>query len=51
MTVVLESITEEGLDILKSLIEFGAYDLSELNGANINEKGAFICNLNHSLRK
>lgn len=32
---------------LKSLIEFGAYDMSEVIGANISEKGSYIWNLNH----
>ncbi|MGM0884903.1 MAG: GNAT family N-acetyltransferase [Bacillota bacterium] len=45
MFVVLEKITEDGLDTLKNLIEFAAYDLSELNGSNLNERGSFISNL------
>lgn len=47
MIVELERITEEGLDALKNLIEFAAYDLSELNRSNINEKGSYISNLNY----
>jgi predicted acetyltransferase len=45
--VELEKISEDGLDTLKNLIEFGAYDLSELTGANISEKGSYIYNINH----
>jgi predicted acetyltransferase len=47
LTVVLEKIMEEGLDALKNLFEFAAYDLSELNRSNINEKGSYISNLNY----
>ncbi|MDQ0875987.1 putative acetyltransferase [Paenibacillus sp. V4I3] len=46
MIVVLEKITDEGLDALKNLFEFAAYDLSELNSSNINEKGSYISILN-----
>jgi Predicted acetyltransferase len=47
VNVLLEKITEEGLDTLRNLIEFTAYDLSELNGSKIDEKGSYISNLNH----
>lgn len=47
MNVTLEGVTEDGLDTLRNLLEFGAYDLSELNGANVSEKGSYIWSLNH----
>jgi len=44
--VELDRITEIGLDTLKNLIEFVAYDLSELNGSDISEEGSFVPSLN-----
>lgn len=45
MVVSLKRIPEEELNTLKNLLEFVAYDLSELNGANINEHGQYTTNL------
>ena len=45
--IELDRITEDRLDTLKNLIEFVAYDLSELNGAKLSEKGSYIWNLNY----
>ncbi|MGO4106266.1 GNAT family N-acetyltransferase [Paenibacillus sp. YAF4_2] len=47
MSVLLEKIMEEGLDVLKNLFEFAAYDLSELSRSTINETGSYISNLNY----
>lgn len=46
MAVVLEKVTEDGLMALKNLCELGAYDLSELNGINVNENGTYLKNNN-----
>jgi predicted acetyltransferase len=42
VAIELEKITEDGLIALKNLFELGAYDLSELSGANINENGMYL---------
>lgn len=46
MVVELQEISLEGLDTLNNLLEFAAYDLSELNNSKINDNGSFILNLN-----
>ncbi|MEK3917708.1 GNAT family N-acetyltransferase [Paenibacillus sp. FSL H7-0331] len=47
MAVLLEKVTEDGLIALKNLCELGAYDLSELNGTNVNENGIYLKNNNY----
>ncbi|XEC97501.1 GNAT family N-acetyltransferase [Paenibacillus tarimensis] len=49
MIVALEEIVEERLGTIKNLLEFAAYDLSELNSTKINENGSFISNLNYKV--
>ncbi|WP_165279903.1 GNAT family N-acetyltransferase [Paenibacillus protaetiae] len=48
MNVQLEKITEDKISTLKRLVELAAYDLSELSGSKIDEKGSYITNLNLS---
>ncbi|WP_282940098.1 hypothetical protein [Paenibacillus sp. RC67] len=46
MNIVLDIVAENGLGTLERLCELGAYDLSEFNGANMNENGLYIKHFN-----
>ncbi|WP_281365200.1 hypothetical protein [Paenibacillus foliorum] len=41
MEVVLNTLKEEEIPVLKNLFEFVAYDLSELNKASVKEMGLY----------